>query len=183
MEQIIKSCPDFQRYENIAILLLSTTNNDLLNEYKSRIDKHNTSILNNNFADSGFDILVPERTIFNKSIETTFIDFQIKCEMITLNTKTNDYNYKNNAYYMYPRSSLSKTPLMLSNHTGIIDSGYRGNLKGAFRNLEKDYVVQENTRLLQICHPTLYPIYVVVVNENELSTSERGCGGFGSTGV
>jgi len=178
MEQLIESCPDFQRYENIAILLLSTTNNELLKEYKPRIDNHNNSILNNNFADSGFDLLVPDSIIFDKKIETTFIDFEIKCEMITLNTKTNNYN--NNAYYMYPRSSLSKTPLMLANHTGIIDSGYRGNLKGAFMI---DYNVVKNTRLLQICHPSLYPIYVIVVNETELSTSERGCGGFGSTGV
>lgn len=181
MEQLIKSCPDFQRYENIAILLISTTNNELLKEYKPRIDNHNNSILNNNFADSGFDLLVPDSIIFDKKIETTFIDFEIKCEMITLNTKTNNYN--NNAYYMYPRSSLSKTPLMLANHTGIIDSGYRGNLKGAFRSLMIDYNVVKNTRLLQICHPSLYPIYVIVVNETELSTSERGCGGFGSTGV
>ena len=72
---------------------------------------------------------------------------------------------------------------MLANHTGIIDSGYRGNLKGAFRSLMIDYNVVKNTRLLQICHPSLYPIYVIVVNETELSTSERGCGGFGSTGV
>lgn len=181
MEKIIESCPDFQPYENIAILLLSTNNTELLNEYESRISSHNNSILNNTFPDSGFDLLVPDSIIFDKKIETTFIDFQIKCEMITLNTKTNNYN--NNAYYMYPRSSLSKTPLMLANHTGIIDSGYRGNLKGAFRSLVKDYTVQKTTRLLQICHPNLYPIYIKVVNETQLSSSERGGGGFGSTGV
>jgi dUTPase len=76
---------------------------------------------------------------------------------------------------------------MLANHTGIIDAGYRGNLIGAFRWLNIDantnsYNVQQYTRLLQACHPTLCPVYVVLVNEEELSTSERGTGGFGSTG-
>lgn len=47
----------------------------------------------------------------------------------------------------------------------------------------KDYTVQKTTRLLQICHPNLYPIYIKVVNETQLSSSERGGGGFGSTGV
>ena len=38
----------------------------------------------------------------------------------------------NTGYYMYPRSSLSKTKLRLANSVGIIDSGYRGNLIGMF---------------------------------------------------
>jgi dUTP pyrophosphatase len=71
---------------------------------------------------------------------------------------------------------------MLANHTGIIDSGYRGALIGAFRNMGDEYVVEKHTRLLQVCHPSLCPIYVVLTNENELSSTERGEGGFGSTG-
>jgi dUTPase len=37
--------------------------------------------------------------------------------------------------------------------------------------------------LLQICHPSLCPIFIVFVEEDQLTTSERGAGGFGSTGV
>ena len=40
-------------------------------------------------------------------------------------------NDKNIGYYLYPRSSISKTPLILANSVGIIDSGYRGNIKAA----------------------------------------------------
>lgn len=75
---------------------------------------------------------------------------------------------------------------MLANHTGIIDSGYRGNLIGAFRALQlpndNAFTVVKHTRLLQLCHTNLLPIYVVLVEERDLSTSERGDGGFGSTG-
>ena len=101
----------------------------------------------------------------------------VKCEMV-------DTVYDRSlSYYMYPRSSISKTPLILANHVGIIDSGYRGNLIGAFRNLsDYNYVVEKNTRLLQICHPSLSPFIVELVDESDLSGSKRGEGGFGSTG-
>jgi dUTPase len=80
---------------------------------------------------------------------------------------------------------------MLANHTGIIDSGYRGNLIAALRylNMTTDrenpniYELEAHTRIVQICHPELLPIYVVMVDESELSTTVRGSGGFGSTGL
>ena len=109
---------------------------------------------------------------------------KLKTELIYYDFKTDLVN--NSPFYIYPRSSISKTPLMLANHTGIIDSGYRGNLIGAFRCLflepNQPYHIEKYTRLLQICHPSLCPIYVIIVSENELSNTERGTDGFGSTG-
>jgi dUTP pyrophosphatase len=95
---------------------------------------------------------------------------------------------------MYPRSSLSKTKLRLANSVGIIDSGYRGNLIGMFDvvNVENSYSDEKNAdyfaksydRLVQICGPGLIPILVEIVeDEQELGNeTERGSGGFGSTG-
>ena len=107
-----------------------------------------------------------------------------KSIFLTYNVSKN--SHKTLPFYLYPRSSISKTPLMLANHTGIIDSGYRGNLKVAMRSMYFDetdsYTVSANSRLVQICDPTLKPIYVVIVDESELSNTERGEGGFGSTG-
>ena len=95
-----------------------------------------------------------------------------------------DSNGVPSAFYMYPRSSISKTPLMLANSVGIIDAGYRGNLLGAFRSFSSQtYFVDEYTRHLQITNPTLTPIVVQIVTANELSSTERGSGGFGSTGA
>ena len=54
---------------------------------------------------------------------------------------------------MYPRSNISKTPLMLFNSVGVIDSGYRS-VCGAFHNISGDdepFVVEQYTRLYQIC--------------------------------
>ena len=89
-------------------------------------------------------------------------------------------------FYMYPRSSISKTPLTLSNSVGVIDSGYRGNLIAAFRYLSNSctpYTVDKYNRLIQICHPSLCKIFVILVNKEELTTTERGTDGFGSTGL
>jgi dUTP pyrophosphatase len=171
---------------NFAILKIAiNANNDhLKNIYQQKVETHNSAILDNIFADSGFDLFVPENIVFDRDVDTKFIDFQLKAEMVYCNI-TND-NYRTCAFYIYPRSSISKTPLMLANNTGIIDSGYRGSLIGAFRWLRTNsdnYTVEQNTRLVQICHPSLCPIYVVLVNEEDLSSTERGDGGFGSTGI
>jgi len=171
--------------KNFAILKLAIENEKLIPEYTERIHKHNSQFTDNILADSGFDVLVPNEVIFDDLFIAQFINMDIKTEMFFCEVNT-DAIYPC-GFNIHPRSSISKTPLMLANHTGIIDSGYRGSLIGAFRCLphktmtETSYVVTANTRLLQICHPTLCPIYVVIVNSNDLSNSIRGDGGFGST--
>ena len=179
--------PKKRPIHNYAILKLAFKDDTLKNEYIVKINNHNAALNNNQFVDSGFDLLVPERTVFTKEIDSKFIDMGVKAEMLYFDSTVSMVN--NCAFTIHPRSSISKTPLMLANHTGIIDAGYRGSLIGAFRWLKKntstetEYVVDKYTRLLQVCHPTLCPIYVIIVNEDELTTTERGDGGFGSTGV
>ena len=85
------------------------------------------------------------------------------------------------SYMLVPRSSISKTPLRMANSIGIIDAGYRGEIMAAVdNNSDDDYMVVPGQRLFQLVHPTLYPIHASLVNE--FSDSERGKGGFGSTG-
>lgn len=109
------------------------------------------------------------------------------------NKKINYISY-NTGFYMYPRSSLSKTQLRLANSVGIIDAGYRGNLMAMFdvvninyenrQNSNTDYIGKAYERYIQICAPGLVPIIVKIVNSIEElgSTTQRGDGGFGSTG-
>lgn len=167
---------DSKREYAILKLAVSPDNPELLEKYKHHIEKHNHMVLHDPFPNSGFDIFVPSDTQVNTSSTAVMIPHDIKCEMI---------NQKNHScgYYIYPRSSISKTPLMLANHVGLIDSGYRGTLIGAFRSLTlHHYVVEKHSRLLQIAHPSLCPIFVELVDESELSDTSRGDGGFGSTG-
>jgi dUTP pyrophosphatase len=169
---------------NFAILKLAVDDNNLYTEYENRVNSHNNMICNNIYADSGVDLLVPNEEIFDRVFDTKFIDMCVKAEMVYCDLNTDRLSAC--AYNIHPRSSISKTPLMLSNHTGIIDSGYRGSLIGAFRCLAspaifQNYVVEKHTRLVQVCHPTLCPIYVVLVSANDLSNTERAANGFGST--
>jgi dUTP pyrophosphatase len=179
------------RHRKYAILKLyiDETNQELIELYKNHIEKHNKSMRTNYYPNSGFDIFIPNENIFDIPFNTYMVNMKIKAEMFYF-----DGMYiEPCAYYIYPRSSISKTPLMLSNHVGVIDSGYRGWLIAALRwlneistktvNENDEYIVKKHTRLLQICHPTLCPIFIEIVKENELSNSERKDGAFGSTGL
>jgi dUTPase len=167
---------------NILYLCVDNTSVDLVSKYETLIEKHNTAILEDLYPNSGFDIVLPEDLLLRGTVDATFVDFNIKCEMRTFHPRKNEW--VPTGFYVYPRSSLSKTPLMLANHTGIIDSGYRGSILGAFRNLSSDnFFSEKHARLLQICSPDLRPIVVEMVTVDFFETTSRGQGGFGSTGV
>lgn len=164
---------------------------ELYDIYKQHTEKHNKSILTNSFADSGFDLFIPKMLEFYNLFETQWVNLGIRCEMIYYPTKES-YG-ESSPYYLYARSSLSKTPFMIANNQGIIDMGYRGDLIVALRYLfysatlkypDSKYEIQPFTKLVQLCHPSLCPIFVVLVeNEDELSKTLRNSGGFGSTGI
>ena len=80
---------------------------------------------------------------------------------------------------VFPRSSIRKTDLILSNSVGVIDSGYRGEIQATFkRSGVYAYAVGDKiAQIMIIPHP-----YVDLIEVNELSETERGDGGFGSTG-
>jgi dUTP pyrophosphatase len=81
---------------------------------------------------------------------------------------------------LFPRSSVSKTTLNLANSVGVIDSGYRGEIMFKFRYLEEGDVYDVGDRVGQLL---ILPYPQVEFEEvEELSSTERGEGGFGSTG-
>lgn len=170
-------------YAKLFIAVIDKNNNiELYNKYENAITVHNNSVINKQYPDSGFDIFFPNAVSF-QSAKSEFAKMGIVCGMKIYDQ--NKEKWASSGYYSYPRSSISKTPLMLANHVGIIDSGYRGPLIGAFRNIASQvpYVVEEYTRLLQICAPDLRPIIVELVEESFFEETERGSGGFGSTGI
>ena len=80
-----------------------------------------------------------------------------------------------------PRSSISKTPLRMSNSIGLIDGGYRGEIMASCDNIKDyEYQVEKGQRLFQIVSPDLSSIQFTIVDN--LSDTSRGLGGFGSTG-
>ena len=177
-----------QKYaNNFAVLNISVdaSNTNLLNLYREHVDKHNLQILTDEYPNSGFDLFVPDETIFDVQYKSLFVNMGIKTAMLNYDSILK--KMVPTGFNVHPRSSISKTPLMLANHTGIIDMGYRGSIIAALRLLPLQdctkYTVEKHTRLVQICHPSLYPIYVNIVDEKELSSTSRGESGFGSTGL
>jgi len=81
---------------------------------------------------------------------------------------------------VHPRSSLSSFGVICL--TGIIDCGYRGEIKVLLADLfpGSEYFIEKDTRIAQlIFQPIIRPDFIYV---DELSTSVRGVNGFGSTG-
>lgn len=83
---------------------------------------------------------------------------------------------------VFPRSSIRNTQLSLNNAVGVVDSGYRGELQATFNKLQgrysKSYELGE--RIIQLIIIPYPPIEFIEVDE--LSTTDRGNQGFGSTG-
>jgi dUTP pyrophosphatase len=84
---------------------------------------------------------------------------------------------------IFPRSSVRNQDLILSNCVGVIDSGYRGELQATFKKTQgldsiKYKVGERGAQIIILPYPTIYMAEVP-----ELSNTERGTGGFGSTGL
>ena len=174
------------KYDKFMILKIfvddTTNDNELLKKYIEAATTHNTKIKNNpTCIDAGFDLYAPsnEDTIQFPFLSVTKLDFKVKCSAVMYKNS----NVFNTGYYMYPRSSISKTPLRLANSIGIIDAGYRGNLI-AMLDSDEAHIGQKFDRYIQICAPSLVPIIIEIVDslEDLGEETERGTGGFGSTG-
>lgn len=156
-------------YTNLASSM--GTVGSLVNQTQSHSDQRCLS------TDSGVDIVTTEDYYVEPNKKCT-INHNIRCQMVD-----EEGNFQ--PYYLYPRSSISKTPLVLLNSVGIIDMDYRGDLMAKVRNIPESnddgiYHIKKGTRLFQICARDLSPLNVRIVDE--LTETNRGTGGFGSTG-
>jgi len=84
---------------------------------------------------------------------------------------------------VFPRSSIRNTELILSNSVGVIDSGYRGEIQATFIKTNGlgswDYKIGDRiAQLIIIPYPQ-----IEFEEVEELSQTDRGTGGFGSSGL
>lgn len=137
---------------------------------------------------AGVDLFVPEEVVFAPG-ERKLVSMRVKavmeragfryseCPCDGCNDTTQEVHY-----WMAPRSSLSKTGLILCNSMGVIDKTYRGELMAFLWNsTDMPVTVKKGDRLVQILAPNMGHIARVEI-VSELSTTKRGEGGFGSTG-
>lgn len=136
-------------------------------------DLYQTSV--NKKDDSGYDLYVAEDTYFYPKYPTQLVRLGIRC--------CPEFN---SGYYLFPRSSIYKTPFRLANSVGIIDKNYRGEIKAAIDakfDLETVLILKKGTRICQLCHPSLQPVNITLVKDfDPYLDTNRGTDGFGSTG-
>lgn len=134
-------------------------------------------------GDCGVDLIFPDDIVFQTN-QVLKCNLGISCEFFL-----NENDSESAPFRLVPRSSISNTPLMLANSEGIFDAGYRGPVIAALRcYVDRDhpstldyfkYVAKKGDRVVQIVAADMMPIKVVIVDE--LTQTERGDKGFGST--
>lgn len=83
---------------------------------------------------------------------------------------------------LFPRSSISKTPLRMANSVGVIDSGFAGEIQVPLYNTS-DVEIRDIDKYERIAQLVIVPLADVSLEiVEELDDTERGEGGFGSTG-
>ena len=154
------------------ILRIQTDNPFLRERYASRVNLE---------GDAGIDLYCPERVEIVNGSKSKKIDFQIRCQLV-------DREGKSYSYLLMPRSSVVKTPLRMANSIGLIDKNYVGFIMAFVDNVQElieepeieKYTIEAGDRLFQIVAPGLEGITVELVDS--LPETQRGMGGFGSTG-
>ena len=160
----------------------SKKNNELVDKYLECCEKDDGGNNDDTITycyNSGFDLFCPanvECTHINKYM----LDHNISCSMT--------YGGRFVGYYLYVRSSTPiKTPLRLANNVGIIDSGYRGNIKGCFDIIDtkSNFNFEKGNRYMQLCPPDIgkpMKVHIVDAFHNLGKKNNRNCDGFGSSG-
>lgn len=122
-------------------------------------------------GDAGLDLFSVEKVII-KPMERKLVPTGIKIQLP-----------ENTEAQVRPRSGLAlKHGITLLNTPGTVDEGYRGEIKVLMINLgQEPFLVEEGMKIAQM---VIKPVEQVIVEETDvLSCTERGEGGFGSTGV
>ena len=142
-------------------------------------------------GDSGVDLHFP-KDVLCEPHKTTKVSLDVKCSVYNTSQQVlfEKWDKKDppetepisQPFYIYPRSSIGKTPLRLANSVGIIDAQYRGNIIVQVDNIsDTPYNIKKGQRLFQICSQDLTPFENIKIVDYLLNT-ERGAKGIGSTG-
>jgi dUTP pyrophosphatase len=157
-------------------LFLCPTSNEFAELYRSAADAYNRTPLAE--RNSGFDLFCDVTDTTNLQRHTYLVGQG--CRAVALGQ---DGTHR--AYWLAPRSSISKTEWRLANSLGLIDATYRGVLKAALWSVDScapTYALN-GQRICQLASGDLMPwSEVVVVDELPGPSTTRGEGGFGSTG-
>lgn len=156
-------------------LYIYVSNNNLRHEMEQHVSQRR-------LTDSGLDLLSLE-TILDFSQQRHGVEMKLGMHFAALSESGNPV-----PYLLLPRSSMSLTPLRLSNSVGLADAGYRGELIARVDCVSNDmmYPIHHGRRLFQVVQHNWLPwkevIFVNSLADLPAAPDNRGAGGFGSTG-
>lgn len=151
--------------------LIKCKNEDISQMYKNHSIFHK--------GDSGLDLYIIEDTIIEPG-QVKLVGLGISCQLQSSKWYC-PWAKKYSSYMMFPRSSISKTPLRMANSIGLIDSAYTGELKVPLYNTSnKEFKLNKGDRYVQLVAPNLEEVSFTIVDSHR--NTSRGSGGFGSTG-
>lgn len=153
-------------------LYISAENPELRDMIHKQVENHR-------WTDSGFDIPLLEQ---NVDMSQKVVCFSLGVKVAAMLGETPA------PCLLLPRSSVYKTPFRLCNSIGLIDAGYRGEVKAMTDNMnpedETTVRLENGTRLFQICQHNFLPWMKIVITDSlPAAPDSRGSGGFGSTGL
>lgn len=151
------------------------------------IDKEKVKFYKNEFdrsdINAGFDVHASESVHIEQTPQ--FIPFGFVARLVKVEPypggTSNDWLKTDSHFWLMPRSSIFKSGLMMANSTGVIDKSYRGELKAPVWSMTANSDVSVGDRLFQIVAPDMGWIRNVRLVDS-MPETQRGAGGFGSTG-
>lgn len=156
-------------------LFICPTNDEFASLYRRAADAYNCTPYEE--RNSGFDLYVDRTDV--KQLDGGCLLVGQGCRAVAL-----DEAGRVRAYWLAPRSSISKTPWRLANSLGLIDATYRGVIRAALEGHGAEIGAWDLQRLTQLAAGDLLPwAEVIVVDELPGPATGRGEGGFGSTGA
>lgn len=145
-------------------------------DYSDYVELSPNSLLEKRVGDAGFDLVAASVAI--PDFEFKFIEYET------------DFAFAPAADYVHalilPRSSISKTWLSLANAPALIDSSFRGRVKlifryfGDFDNIDYSKIYKKGDKISQVVF--FEEKRVELIESDNLGNTNRGSGGFGSTG-
>jgi dUTP pyrophosphatase len=147
-------------------------------------------------GDAGFDVIAKSDPIIVGS--TAYGPYWSRIDYIEYDTGLEIAPEEGYHTLAIPRSSISKTNLFLRNSVGLIDNGYRGTIKFRFGYIThpSDIIMESGTFIFEIPEEKIYKkgdrigqlVFSKTIAPEKLTVgvlnkTERGSGGFGSTGL
>ena len=171
--------------------VLTSLSEDMSESMKPFTTQNNDDLL------PGGSILVKVKRLHNNAVipsyskigdagmDLTAVDIEETVDYVSYKTGLAFEIPKGHVGLLFPRSSNSKKDLLLTNSVGVIDSGYRGEVELRYKRIKADFAdnvkkYEIGDRVGQIMILPYPNVYMTEVPE--LSDSQRGTGGFGSTG-